>query len=174
MTAVIREKYTVQLDEARILFLVGGHANNVFAFWDWFWVARAFLNLIRYLRKHPDTGFLSGHLYLRVFPFGMMLQSYWRSFDDLEHFARAKNQPHLQAWTRYMQHTMKHGHMAIWHETYHIEPGKFEAVYGNSAPYGLAKNATVVLTHGRQHNARGRMNPQDQQVAEEPLIPIAQ
>jgi hypothetical protein len=100
MASTIRDKFTVHMDEPRVLFLVGGHSNTVLAVRDWFWIARAFLNLISYLRKHPETGFLSGHIYLRIFPFGAMLQSYWRSFEDLERFACTKDQPHLKVDSR--------------------------------------------------------------------------
>jgi hypothetical protein len=172
MSAVIHDKFTAQVDQPLVLFLVGGNVNNLLAVGHWFWIARAFLTLIAYLRKHPETGFLSGHLNLRIFPFGMMLQSYWRSFDDLERFARSNDQPHLKAWTRYIQESRKPGAMAIWHETYIIEPGKFEVIYGNTVPYGLSAATSPVIIHGRAHNARGRIDKNDKTVAEEPLVSI--
>ena len=130
-------KFTADVKEPLILFTIGGQVNNLLKVYKWFYIAWNYLAMIRWLGKHPESGYLNGHLYMRVFPFGMMLMSYWRSWDDLEQFARFKEGTHLKTWVRYMRNADPS--LAIWHETYVIEPGKFEVVYGNCAPYGLSK-----------------------------------
>ena len=172
MAAIIRDKFTADVHEPFVFFMTGGHINNLLLVHKWLPVAWQFLRLVRYVLTHPETGCLGGHVYLRVFPFGMMLHSYWRSFDDLEAFARSANQGHLSAWKHYMQHVAQNGAMAIYHEMYLTEPGKFEAVYGNSVPVGLSKAMGTAPIVGRHHNARGRINPHDESVSEEPLVPI--
>ena len=163
-------KFTANAKEPLILFMIGGQVNNLLKIYKWFYIAWNYLAMIRWLNKHPESGYLSGHLYMRVFPFGMMLMSYWRSWDDLEAFARLKDGTHLKTWVRYMHDA--DSSMAIWHETYVIEPGKFEVVYGNTVPYGLSKATGAIPVEGRQHNGRGRLNPQDTSVSEEPLVPV--
>jgi hypothetical protein len=163
-------KFTAQVDKPIVLFLIGGQVNNILRVYKWFYIAWAYLSMIRWLRQHPESGYLSGHLYLRVFPFGMMLMSYWRSWEDLEAFARFKDGTHLKTWVRYMHDA--DSSMAIWHETYAIEPGKFEVVYGNTVPYGLSKATHPIPVSGRQHNGRGRLNPDDMTVSEAPLVPL--
>ncbi len=44
---------------------------------------------------------------------------------------------------------MKDGSIGIWHETYLVEPGKFECVYGNMPPFGLAAATNSVKAEGR-------------------------
>jgi Domain of unknown function (DUF4188) len=69
---------------------------------------------------------------------GVRLLQYWRSFEDLEHFARNPADAHLKAWQRLNQAIGADGSVGIWHETYLIEPGRYEAVYGNMPVFGLA------------------------------------
>ena len=49
------------------------------------------------------------------------------------------------------------GDVGIWHETYTISPGNFEAVYNNMPEFGLAKATRIVPATGRRKSARGRM-----------------
>ncbi len=172
MAKLIDRKFMAEIDEPVVVFLIGGHSNNILAVRQWSWVAFSFIRMIRYLTTHPETGCLGGHTYYRSFPFGMLFLSYWRSFDDLEHFARSKDEAHIKAWGRFIRETLNTKTMAIWHETYLIEPGKFEAVYGSSVPYGLSAVARIAYPTGRDHNARGRINPQDETVSSDPLIPM--
>jgi hypothetical protein len=168
---IIRTKYIAELDEPVVMFIVGGHMNKPWAIHRYLWIPLTFLKMIRDLHRgaKDETGFIDGHLLYRLFPLGLTFVSYWRSFDDLEAYARGKGGDHIKAWARYVKEN--DDAIAIWHETYLVEPGKFEAVYGNSAPYGLARVGNIEEAQGRKHNARGRFNPDDETVSEEPLIP---
>ena len=66
---------------------------------------------------------------------------YWRSFEDLERFARDPGARHLAAWRSYNQHVRGSGDVGIWHETYRVREGEYEAVYGNMPLVGLARVA---------------------------------
>ncbi|MBA4115324.1 MAG: DUF4188 domain-containing protein [Rubrobacter sp.] len=46
------------------------------------------------------------------------LASVWRSFEDLERFARNPDDPHLPSWRRFNQTVGSDGSVGIWHETY--------------------------------------------------------
>ena len=48
-----------------------------------------------------------------------------------------------------MRELMKEGPVGIWHETYLVEPGKFECVYGNMPRFGLAAAGDHVKLEGR-------------------------
>lgn len=168
--AIRRGKFIVELDEPVVLFIVSGQVNNWLKIYRWFYIPINFLRMVYWLHRHPESGCLNGHVYLRIFPFGMLLLSYWRSWDDLEAFARGKDGTHLASWQRYFRDA--DDSMAIWHETYLVEPGKFEAVYGNIGPYALGKVGRIETPKGRKHNGRGRLNPEDASVSDEPLIPL--
>ena len=86
-----------------------------------------------------------------------MTQQYWESFDKLLAYADDKSGKHFPAWGRFMRELQNDGSVGIWHETYLIEPGKFECVYGNMPPFGLAAATTLVKAEGRLAAAKGRM-----------------
>lgn len=88
---------------------------------------------------------------------GVMLLQYWRSFDDLENFARNPSEPHLAAWKRYNQAVGAGGSVGIFHETYQIAAGGAESVYGNMPVFGLAKATRHVPAVGRRETARQRL-----------------
>ncbi len=97
---------------------------------------------------------------------GATTLQYWRSFDDLERFARDKQEPHLSAWKRFNQAVGTDGSVGIWHETYQVAAGQYEAVYGNMPVSGLAKATTHLPATGRRETARRRMGGES-----EPAVP---
>lgn len=82
---------------------------------------------------------------------------YWRSFEDLERFARNPADAHLKPWQRFNQNIGADGSVGIWHETYLIEPGKYEAIYGNMPVFGLAAATKHVPAMGHKETARRRL-----------------
>ena len=46
--------------------------------------------------------------------------------------------------------------IGIWHETYLVEPGKFECIYGNMPLFGLAAATKHVKAEGRLAAAKDR------------------
>ena len=63
---------------------------------------------------------------------------YWRSFEHLEQFARSPDLPHLEPWREFNRLVRDNGAIGIWHETYLVPAGRFEAIYGNMPRMGLA------------------------------------
>ena len=86
-----------------------------------------------------------------------MIVQYWRSTDDLERFAREPSEPHLEAWKRFNKSIGKDGTVGIWHETYAIQPGQYEAVYGNMPRFGLAAATNHAPVTSRSETARQRL-----------------
>jgi hypothetical protein len=81
----------------------------------------------------PEKGLLA---YEMNFP---TIVQYWRSFDHLEAFARSEGDPHLAAWRQYWRRVGKSDRSGIWHETYLVQAGQYEAIYGNMPPRWLGK-----------------------------------
>jgi Domain of unknown function (DUF4188) len=108
--------------------------------------------MLQSLNQNPEKGFLGGERF--IYPRGVGLIQYWRSFEDLERFARNPADAHLKAWQRFNQAIGADGSVGIWHETYLIEPGKYKAIYGNMPVFGLAAATKHVPAMGRKETAR--------------------
>jgi hypothetical protein len=92
---------------------------------------------------------------------GPILVQYWRSFDDLETFARNPSDPHVAAWKRFNQAVGADGSVGIWHETYMVNPDQYECVYGNMPRFGLGAAMEHVEAVGRRYTARERLKAND-------------
>src|SRR5687768_6100317 len=95
-------------------------------------------HMLKYLTAHPEKGLLG---YSSA---GLTIIQYWRSFEHLEAFAKNTDDPHLEVWRNYWKRAGKSGRSGIWHETYLVRAGEYEAIYGNMPPHGLGKAATLV------------------------------
>src|SRR5258708_29561010 len=107
--------------------------NKFLAFRKWIPTAMAMGPMLRSLYQHPEHGFLGVEMYYNLR--GIVLIQYWRSFEDLEKFARDKSEPHLSAWKRFNKAIGSDGSVGIWHETYLVNAGKYEV--------GLMPDATL-------------------------------
>ena len=107
----------------------------------------------------PSVGFLG------VQPLGMLaMAQYWRSFDQLEAYARGREHLHWPAWMAFNKRVRDaRGDVGIWHETYLVREGEHEAIYSGMPPFGLAK-ATELVPLGRDAEgksaARARLSGQ--------------
>ncbi|MBE9192259.1 DUF4188 domain-containing protein [Gloeocapsopsis crepidinum LEGE 06123] len=155
MVQIMPGRFTAQVDEPFVVFLIGMRINQFFAFSKWIPTARAMAPMLNTLYQHPEKGFLGGEnfFYWR----GAGLIQYWRSFEDLERFARNPADPHLAAWQHFSRAIGNDGSVGIWHETYLIEPGNYKAIYGNMPIFGLASATKHVPITGRRENARQQL-----------------
>jgi Domain of unknown function (DUF4188) len=159
MPAVISDRYTTHIDHPFVVFLIGMRINKPLSVRKWLKVANAMPPMIETLYKHPEKGFLGGESFVRFFPLQTILISYWRSFEDIERFARSKDDPHLAAWHTFNREIGYSGEVGIWHETYAVQPGAYEALYGNMPLFGLARATGKMLpvTKHQRRDARVRM-----------------
>jgi len=164
MSKVFPGRYTAQTDAPFVVFLIGFRINNFFAFNKWIPPARAMAPMIQTLYEHPEKGFLSAETFL--YRHGVAVLQYWHSFDDLERFAHAPSDPHLAAWRAFNRAVGADGSVGIRHETYQVQAGQYECVYGNMPLFGLAKATHHVQAVGRKETARRRMGGE-----REPAVP---
>lgn len=148
MSPVIPGRFIAESEAPFVVFLIGMRVNQVLAFSKWIPIARAMSPMLRVLYQNPEKGFLGGETF--VYWRGVGLIQYWRSFEDLENFARNPTDPHLAAWQRFNKAVGADGSVGIWHETYLIEPGKYQAIYGNMPVFGLAAATNHVPATGRR------------------------
>ncbi|MEH2453805.1 DUF4188 domain-containing protein [Nostoc sp.] len=168
MPQVIQGRFTAEINEPFVVFLIGMRINKFFAFSKWIPTARAMSPMLRSLNQNAEKGFLGGETF--VYWRGVGLIQYWRSFEDLERFARNPADAHLEAWQRFNQAIGADGSVGIWHETYLIEPGKYEAVYGNMPVFGLAAATKHVPAMGQRETARRRLGGDGEPAVPSPAI----
>ena len=146
MAGVVNGRYTAKMDEPFVVFIIGMRINNFFAVRKWFPTVRAMFPMLRELYRHPEKGFLGAETFL-----------YWRSFDELEKFARNPDDPHMPAWRRFNRTVGTDGTVGIFHETYIVERANYESVYNNMPVFGLAKATEHVRAVGGRETARRRL-----------------
>jgi hypothetical protein len=142
-------------DEPFVVFLIGMRINKLWAVHKWLPVARAMVPMLMTLFEHPEKGFLGG--YTTLGSGGPVMVQYWRSFEDLERFARSPSDPHQPFWRRFNQAIRGDGSVGIWHETYRVEPGNFEAFYSGMPRFGLGSVMEHVPVGNGRESARERL-----------------
>jgi hypothetical protein len=155
MARVYPGRYTARKEGPFVVFLIGMRVNRFWALRKWVPTAMAMGPMLRELYSHPEKGFLGTQISLAWR--GVTLIQYWRSFEDLERFARAKDDPHFPAWQRFNRVIGGDGSVGIWHETYQVPAGGYECVYANMPSHGLAAASEHVPVSGSYHTARGRL-----------------
>ena len=153
--AVIDERMAAQIEGDFVVFLIGMRINRPWKLAKWLPVARAMGAMLRELERAPaaETGFLGN----TGFSLGTIVQ-YWRSFDHLERYARSRDALHWPArvaFNRRMQGAR--GDVGIWHETYLVKAGQYEAVYSGMPRFGLGQAGTLVPATGNRDAARQRL-----------------
>lgn len=151
-----RARMTAAHEGPVAVFVIGMRINNVFRVTRWWPAFRAMLTMLRELSADPDSGYLGGEAMFKSWRIPVLIQ-YWRSFDDLHAYAHAAERNHQPAWRAFNKAGGRDGSVGIFHETYIVEPGRYESVYANMTPFGLgAANGTVPAT-GNRKEARGRL-----------------
>ena len=155
MAKIIAERMTAELEGEVIVFLIGMRINRGWKLHKWLPIARAMPRMLRELEATPDTGFLGFHTW---FGNPTITLQYWRSFDDLERYAKDATRLHRPAWASFNRAVASNGDVGIWHETYRVRPGDFECIYNNMPPFGLARATKCVPAQGRRESAAGRLS----------------
>lgn len=130
-----RGRRTAQIEGDFVVFLIGARLHKPWNVRQWLPVSRAMFAMQAEIREHPEIGCL----HIENFgAFNGVSVQYWRSFEHLEGFARSDRWSHLEAWRRFNKLIRDSGDLGIWHETYRVRAGEYEAMYGNMPRIGLA------------------------------------
>jgi hypothetical protein len=138
------------------VFLIGMRVNKWWRFDKWLPVSNAMTPMLRTLFTQPEKGFLHAEFFWNFS--GPVLIQYWRSFEELEKFARNPSDPHLAAWRKFNELVGSDGTVGIWHETYMVNPDRFETLYGNMPRFGLGAAMEHIEAVGRRQTARKRLS----------------
>jgi hypothetical protein len=165
MAEIVRKRMTAEIEGDFVVFIIGMRINKPWKVWKWFPVFTAMPRMLRELGKHPEMGFLGARQAFQT-PLSPMLVQYWRSFEQLEAFARSKDSTHFPAWVKFNKSVGSSGDVGIWHETFLVGAGQYEAVYNNMPKSGLARIGEFVPASGRHQTAPQRLGREDDAPAE--------
>ena len=165
-------RYTADLgdsDEDVVVFLIGMRVNKPWQVRKWWPVFTAMPKMLRYLEQHPEKGLLGYRLTLSAaLALEPMVVQYWRSFADLEAFARDRDDPHLDAWRAFNRAVGGSGDVGIWHETYVVKRSSIDSIYGNMPAYGLGRALGAVPIGKGKQSAAARAG---QRATDDPALP---
>jgi hypothetical protein len=170
MAKIIPGRFTAQYSGSFVVFLIGMRVNKFLAVRKWLTAARAMGPMLRTLRAHPEKGLLGAQVFFTWR--GVATVQYWRSFEDLETFARDKMDPHLPAWRRFNQMVGTDGSVGIWHESYLVAAEQYECVYNNMPLFGLAEATAHVPALGQLETARRRLGGENAPAVPTPQQPL--
>lgn len=155
MAQLFAGRYTARTDAPFVAFLIGMRVNRLLRFGKWIPVAKAMPPMIEELKRQPELGLLHAEFFL--YWRGVAVLQYWRSFEHLHAYAHARNARHLPAWAEFNRRVGNDGTVGIWHETYTVAPGQFEAIHVNMPRFGSGRAFEHIPVTGRLDGARERL-----------------
>jgi hypothetical protein len=169
MARVIPGRFTAQIDGPFVVFIIGMRVNRLTALRRWVPTFLAMPRMLAELSGHPETGYLGGRSFIAGRN-AVQIQ-YWRSFEELDRFARDPHKAHLPAWRRFNRVVGTDGSVGIWHETYLVGADQYETIYGNMPVWGLAAASAHVPARGRRETAARRLGFEDEPAVPSPANP---
>src|SRR3954454_4223496 len=126
MAEIRRGRYTAEIDGDFVVLLIGPRFNKPWllpkSLGDLGGRRRGMRAMLDELVAHPEKGLLG---YRMGFP---TIVQYWRSFEHLEAWARDPDDTHANAWRDlYRAGFIEDGSAGIWHETFRVRAGEYEA-----------------------------------------------
>jgi hypothetical protein len=145
-------RMTAEMDGDFVVFLIGARFDKLHLVRSLVDLGgrRGMKHMLDYLVARPEKGLLAYEMGIPT------IVQYWRSFEQLEAFAKDKDDPHLDVWRKYWRRVGRTDRTGIWHETYLVKAGDYEAVYGNMPPRGLGK-AGRLIPASESSSARARL-----------------
>lgn len=152
MDKIFPGRYAGQMEGPFVVFLIGLRVNYFWKVWTWLPVIQASARLTKVLGQNPAAGYLHGEVFFNRR--GPLLVQYWRSLEDLEHFARSPEEPHLKVWQDFNRRVGVGGKVGLWHETYRVEADRSQSIYNNMPMFGLAKAGRHLPADASYEDAR--------------------
>jgi hypothetical protein len=158
MAKIESGRFAGRLEGDFVVFIIGMRFNQLWNVPKWLPVTRAMPRMLQELFKQPELGMLHAE-YFVSWRNAMVLQ-YWRSYDQLHEYAHARDKAHLPAWAAFNRMTRGNTAVGVYHESYLCGEGRYESVYVNMPPFGLAKAGQAVPAVGPMQSATERLRRQ--------------
>ncbi len=151
MTHIVPGRKRTDNQQRLVVFLIGARINK----WWLLPLALPILARMRTMQRElladPDSGLLG------ITSLGFADVQYWRSVEDLERYAGARDRAHQPTAARYYRRLFPNGAVGVWHETYILEPGSYENLYINMPRHGVGRCLELRDAQGPTARLRGRL-----------------
>jgi hypothetical protein len=148
-------RWTVALDGDFVVFLIGAELRDLAQAGPAADLLAAMIDMLAELEQDPTKGLLGYQVFGAV---GGVIVQYWRSFKALEAYPKnpaATHAPVWQAWNKLAADELSGA--GIWHETFQVSAGRYEAVYQNMPLTGLQRAGTPITVTEARASARQRL-----------------
>ncbi len=148
-------RWTAELDGDFVVFLIGAEVYDAEQSPRVSQLLGAMVDMLGELEADPSKGLLGYQLFGGI---GGVIVQYWRSFEALEAYAKNPEARHLPVWREW--NALATGESAtggIWHETFQVAAGRFEAVYQNMPTTGLQRAGRPITVSEARATARQRL-----------------
>jgi len=149
------DRLAARIEGDFVVFIIGMRINALHRPDLWGPVSAAMPRMLRELERKPELGLLGAQT--RWAGRHIVVVQYWRSFGHLHAYARARDAEHLPAWRAYNRALAGNDAVGVWHETFLVPAGQYEAVYRKMPLHGLAAAAAGVEATGALLSATGRL-----------------
>jgi len=119
-----------------VVYINGMRLTKLRVLPQWILAGRKLAAMFERLEADPESGFLGYQPAFMGLRTGAEIQ-YWRSLDELEHFARDREDLHVPAWNWYNETVDSGGGVGFWAELYVVDADDYETFYRNMPPIGL-------------------------------------
>ncbi|MCS0635832.1 DUF4188 domain-containing protein [Streptomyces sp. LP05-1] len=156
-TAPTTERVTTTAEGDVVVFLIGMRINRWRSVRHWLPVLTAMPRMLRELAREEGGGLLGYGRYASG-PRSFTIVQYWESREKLLAYASDPDRRHRPAWAAFNRHARGGaGSVGIWHETYLVPAGSYEAVYHAMPPTGLGEAYGIQPVGRRGERAAERL-----------------
>lgn len=149
-------RYSAHIEGDFVVFVIGARINHLHKVHRWFPVVTKMRPMVMELLANPAKGLL--HVESAFQGRTSLMVQYWRSYDDLEAFARDADDLHWPAWRAYNKAIGSTGDVGVYHETYKVRAGDYEAIYANMPAFGLAVAGEMPTVAEKGDSSRERIS----------------
>lgn len=155
MPKVVPGRFAAKIEGEFVVFLIGMRVNQLWAVNKWWPASQSMPKMLKELAAQPELGLLHAEYFLSWRTASLF--QYWRSYEQLQAYAHARDKEHLPAWAAFNKAARGNEAVGIYHETYIVKPGEYESIYADMPSFGLARAGVAVPAVGSMQSAAGRM-----------------
>jgi len=159
MSEIVPKRMAGEIDGDFVVFRIGIRINRFWKPHKWLPAFLAGPRLTKELEERRDSGLLGYEVSLGIR--NHVVVQYWRSFEHLRAYARDPELGHVDAWEAFAQQRGDSADVGVWHETFLVRAGEYEAIYTDMPEYGLGSAAELVPASGANETAAGRLGRTD-------------